>query len=220
MPSTPVQDDIELIIEERHGKGGGTPPPDGGDDGDRGSGRTPPPARRYYTGMAMGLVAIMMFFMALTSSYIVRRGFGNDWFQSPLPRILWLNTAILLVSSFTVERARRALSRGDSSAFRALWRITTGLGLLFLVGQLAAWWQLRAEGVYLPTNPASSFYYTLTGAHALHLLGGIAALVYVAAKHFERAKVTRAVAAEVASIYWHFMDGLWVFLMALLYLGR
>jgi cytochrome c oxidase subunit 3 len=219
MPGTPVQDDIELIIEHR-GKGGGTPPPAGGDDdGSGGGGARPLPARRYYTGMALGLVAIMMFFMALTSSYIVRKGFGNDWFQAPLPKILWVNTAILLVSSLTVERARRRLARGDYSGFRALWMLTMGLGALFLVGQLWAWRQFVAAGVYLAGNPASSFYYTLTGAHGIHLLGGIAALVYVAARHFDRAKVTRSVAAEVASIYWHFMDGLWIFLMALLYLG-
>jgi cytochrome c oxidase subunit 3 len=220
MPGTPVQDDIELIIEHR-GKGGGTPPRAGGDDdGSGGHGATPPPARRYYTGMALGLVAIMMFFMALTSSYIVRKGFGNDWFQAPLPKILWANTGILLVSSLTVERARRRLARGDGSGFRALWMLTMGLGALFLVGQVWAWRQLVAAGVYVASNPASSFYYTLTGAHGVHLLGGIAALVYVAVRHFDRAKVTRSVAAEVASIYWHFMDGLWVFLMALLYLGR
>jgi cytochrome c oxidase subunit 3 len=219
MPGTPVQDDIELIIEHR-GKGGGTPPPAGGDDdGSGGGGARPLPARRYYTGMALGLVAIMMFFMALTSSYIVRKGFGNDWFQAPLPKILWVNTAILLVSSLTVERARRRLARGDYSGYRALWMLTMGLGALFLVGQLWAWRQFVAAGVYLAGNPASSFYYTLTGAHGIHLLGGIAALVYVAVRHFDRAKVTRSVAAEVASIYWHFMDGLWVFLMALLYLG-
>jgi cytochrome c oxidase subunit III len=219
MPGTPVQDDIELIIEHR-GKGGGTPPPAGGDDdGSGGGGARPLPARRYYTGMALGLVAIMMFFMALTSSYIVRKGFGNDWFQAPLPRILWVNTAILLVSSLTVERARQRLARGDYSGYRALWMLTMGLGALFLVGQLWAWRQFVAAGVYLAGNPASSFYYTLTGAHGIHLLGGIAALVYVAVRHFDRAKVTRSVAAEVASIYWHFMDGLWVFLMALLYLG-
>jgi cytochrome c oxidase subunit 3 len=220
MPATPVRDDIALIIEHR-GQGGGNPPPAGGDDdGGSGRGAASPNARRYYTGMALGLVAIMMFFMSLTSAYIVRKGFGNDWFQPPLPKILWANTAILLASSMTVERARRRLAAGDGSGFRALWMLTMGLGALFVLGQILAWRQLAAAGVYVASNPASSFYYTLTAAHGVHLIGGIAALVYVAARHFERAQVTRAVAAEVASIYWHFMDGLWVFLMALLYLGR
>lgn len=220
MPGTPVLDDVELIIDDR-GKGGGTSPPAGGDD-DAGGGRgtTPPSARRYYTGISLGLVAILMFFMALASAYIVRKGFGNDWFQVPLPNILWANTGILLASSLTIELARRRLDNGDRSGFRTLWMVTTGFGALFLLGQLLAWRQLAAAGAYLSSNPASSFYYTLTAAHGVHLLGGIAALVYVAARHFERAKVTRAVAAEIASIYWHFMDGLWVFLMALLYLGR
>jgi cytochrome c oxidase subunit 3 len=219
MAGTSAVDDVQLILDDR-GKGGGNPPPAGGDDdGSRGRGHTPPSERRYYTGISLGLVAILMFFMALTSAYIVRKGFGNDWFQVPLPRILWANTGILLASSLTIERARRRLALGDRSGFQTFWMVTTGLGVLFLAGQLLAWRQLVAAGAYLASNPASSFYYTLTGAHGVHVLGGIVALVFVATRRFDRAQVTRAVAAEIASIYWHFMDGLWVFLLALLYLG-
>jgi len=90
----------------------------------------------------------------------------------------------------------------------------------FLIGQVVAWRQLVGEGIYLASNPASSFFYIFTGAHALHLLGGVGALLYVAWRDFERAQVTRAVAAEVTSYYWHFMDGLWLFLLVLLYLGK
>ncbi len=220
MSETPVLDDINILIEDR-GKGGGYPPPAaGGDDG--GGGRSPksPSPRRYYTGIALALVAILMFFMALTSAYIVRKGFGNDWFQVPLPKILWLNTAILLASSLTIERARRRLAQADLSGFRKLWMATTALGVLFLAGQLVAWRRLVAAGAYLASNPASSFFYILTAAHGVHLLGGIVALLCVAGWSFERAQISRSLAAEIASIYWHFMDGLWVFLIVLLYLGR
>jgi cytochrome c oxidase subunit 3 len=98
--------------------------------------------------------------------------------------------------------------------------LTTGLGIAFLVGQVVAWKQLATQGIYLATNPASSFFYIFTGAHALHLIGGVGALIYVACRNFDRANVTRTVAAEVASYYWHFMDALWLFLLALLYLGK
>ncbi len=219
MPRTPVLDDIEIIIGS--GKGSGAPPPAGGDD-DSGKRRGPqaPPSRRYYTGVMLALVAILMFFMALTSSYIVRKGLGGDWQPVPLPSVLWVNTGILLLSSLTIELARRYLARANSPRFRLWWAVTTALGLAFLAGQLLAWRRLAAAGVYLPTNPSSSFFYTLTAAHGAHLLGGIVALLYVAVRSFEKAQVTRAVAAEVASFYWHFMDGLWVFLLLLLYLGR
>jgi cytochrome c oxidase subunit 3 len=104
--------------------------------------------------------------------------------------------------------------------FKKLWMLTTGLGIAFLVGQVVAWKQLATQGIYLATNPASSFFYIFTGAHALHLIGGVGALIYVAWRNFDRANVTRTVAAEVASYYWHFMDALWLFLLALLYLGK
>lgn len=98
--------------------------------------------------------------------------------------------------------------------------MTTALGVAFLIGQIAAWRILLRQGIYLASNPASSFFYIFTGAHALHLVGGVAALLYVARRNFSRAQVTQSVAAEVTSYYWHFMDALWLFLLALLYLGR
>jgi cytochrome c oxidase subunit 3 len=178
------------------------------------------PARLYVTGLTMALAAILMFFMALTSAYVVRKGLGGDWRSLALPHVLWLNTLILLVSSATIERARRRLAGADLSGFRYWWGVTTTLGLLFLLGQLLAWRQLVQQGVYLASNPSSSFFYVLTAAHGLHLLGGIVALLAVGLRPWRRARMSRATAAELASIYWHFMDGLWVFLLLLLYLGR
>ncbi len=114
------------------GFGGGNPPrgnAGGGDDG-RGGGRSIP-RRAYITGITLAVAAIMMFFMALTSSYIVRKGTGTDWQAFGMPRVLWANTVILLLSSLTLEMARRQLARGVMSAFRNLWALTTGLGLAF-----------------------------------------------------------------------------------------
>jgi cytochrome c oxidase subunit 3 len=220
MPGTRVVDDIELIIEDIGGGGGPRPPAgDDGGDGDKRRRPGPPSPRRYYTAIALAIVSILMFFMALASAYIIRKA-GNDWVPVHLPAVLWANTLALLASSATMELARRRLATGNVRAFRTLWRITTGLGVLFLVGQIVAWRQLVLEGVYVSTNPASSFFYIFTAAHGLHLLGGVGALLYVLFRAFEKTKLSRVTAAEVTSYYWHFMDGLWVFLLALLYLGK
>jgi cytochrome c oxidase subunit 3 len=230
MPSTTAPPDIELIIEDIGGGGGRGKPPAGGDDGgDSGPGGkgggnrprpSPPSSRRYYTGMALGIVSILMFFMALASAFLVRRGTSLDWVPVRLPPVLLVNTLILLSSSLTLELARRRLGQTDLGGFRTLWSVTTGLGLLFLLGQLIAWRQLVSAGVFIASNPASSFFFIFTGLHALHLFGGVGALLYVALRKFELAKISRSVAAEITSYYWHFMDALWVFLLALLYLGR
>jgi cytochrome c oxidase subunit 3 len=216
VPGT-VTDDIE-IIHSGGGGGNGKGLGPGGGGGGGADGAPAMPQRVYVTGMTIALAGILMFFMALTSAYIVRKGLSSDWRQLVLPRVLWLNTAILLVSSATIARARQRLSAADAPGFRYWWGVTTALGLLFLGGQLIAWRQLAAEGVYLASNPSSSFFYVLTAAHGAHLLGGIIALLAVMVRATR--KLTKATAAEVVSIYWHFMDGLWVFLLLLLYLGR
>lgn len=223
MPSTPDIQDIPLIIETVRGGGGhGKPPAErrgGGDDkGPGSSGRASP--KRYYTGIAVAIVSILMFFMALASAFVVRRGTGSDWIAFHFPPLVWVNTAILLTSSITLESARRRLVADESQAFRKWWTITTFLGVLFLAGQVVAWSQLAKQGVYLASNPASSFFYIFTGAHAVHVLGGVAALLFVALRNFDRSKVSPMTAVRVTSYYWHFLDALWIFLAAVLYLGR
>ena len=222
MPGTSVGHDIELIIEKVADNGGGITPPSNGNGGDDDGKRPPkrrPSPRRYYTGIALGIVSVLMFFMALASAYLVRRG-SADWVPVRVPMLMWFNTAVLLVSSGTIEMARKRLGLLDVVGFTRLWGLTTVLGVVFLIGQVVAWRQLVGEGIYLASNPASSIFYIFTGAHALHVIGGVGALLYVAWRNFERAQVTRVVAAEVASYYWHFMDALWLFLLALLYLGK
>lgn len=226
MPAATSTKEIELIIERAGGGGGGNPPPAGGNGGGDGGGngngkpKREPTANRYYTGIAIGIVSILMFFMALAGAFLVRKGSSGDWVAVHIPRLVWFNTALLLLSSGTLEMARKWLAKDDAAGFKNLWLITTILGVAFLIGQVVAWRQLAGQGIYLATNPASSFFYIFTGAHALHLLGGVAALIYVAGHNYNTAEITRSVAAEVASYYWHFMDALWLFLLALLYLGR
>jgi cytochrome c oxidase subunit 3 len=180
---------------------------------------SPPPAS---TGVWVIVYAITMTFAALTSAMIVRKGASLDWRSFTLPSILYLDTALLLGSSVTLEIARRRVARfmggmvipGESPA-RWLY-ITLGLGLLFVTGQYVAWAQLRQEGLYLATNPSSSFFYVLTVAHALHILGGIIGLGYVIRK-LDKSELRRST-LDAASRYWHFVDVLWVYLLLLLWM--
>ena len=224
MLGTNTVPDIELIIEDsKGGRGGGQPPAggDGGDDGDDGKRRRKesPSPRRFSTAITIGMISILMFFMALASAFLVLRHSSEEWVTVHLPWILWVNTLILLGSSFTLERARSRLSLRDMLGFRKLWFATTLMGFVFVGGQLVAWRQLVAQGVYIASNQGSSFFYIFTGAHAIHLLGGVATLLFVALHNFEKSQISVSAAAEITSYYWHFMDGLWIFLFVLLYLG-
>jgi cytochrome c oxidase subunit III len=223
LPSTIITEEIELIHSGK-GPGGGNFSGDGGNGGDDGngsaaSGASRVPQRAYVTGMFIALAGILMFFMAFVSAYIVRKGMpGSAWIPLQVPRILWLNTFVLIASSLTLGRASNRFNAHDQDGFRHWWATTTLLGILFVAGQILAWRQLAAQGIFLATNPSSSFFYVFTAAHGVHLLGGILALLYVQFRATR--KVSRGTAIEVVSMYWHFMDGLWVFLFLLLYLGR
>jgi cytochrome c oxidase subunit 3 len=219
LPGATITEDLEIL------HAGGGPPAgrgaDGGDSrGDFGSFYARE-RRMYLTGVSVALAGILMFFMALASSYIVRKGTGTDWQPIEMPGILWVNTAVLVASSVTVEVARRKLAQGGGvSEFRNWWAITTALGMLFLGGQIVAWRELADQGLFLATNPSSSFFYVLTASHGAHLLIGVLALLYVALRTGQAAWRRRAIAAEGIAIYWHFLDGLWVFLLLLLNFGR
>lgn len=169
------------------------------------------PRRAYITATAIALAGILMFFAALISASVVRKGSpSGDWRSLTIPRILWLNTTILLTSSLALAHARSRFILRDQRGFRHWWRITAILGAFFMVGQWIAWRQLASAGVYLATNPASSFFYTLTAAHALHVAAGLIALLFVA---FRKPRgMSFEIAIDVLSLYWHFMDAVWIFL--------
>jgi len=203
--------------------------------------------RRYRIGMFFALTAVVMLFVSFTSAYIVRQGVGTwsdasaryvtDWQPISLPPILWINTVILLLSSFTLAMAQRTLSRKLKAAPRGgtltmpepllivdgqrsiPWLgITVVLGAGFLVGQLLAWEQLRHLGIFVSTNPSSSFFYVLTGVHGLHLLGGIGALATVLVRTWQGRYTADAHAGVTnCAAYWHFMDLLWLYLLVLLF---
>jgi cytochrome c oxidase subunit 3 len=216
-----------------NGSRGGPQPPNGGDGSHRAFRDSTP--QQYRIGMWLALSAIMMMFAALSSAYVFRSTRAQQGWQAfSVPAMLWVSTALILASSATFEVARRALRRGAREAFRRWLVISLGLGFGFLAAQLLAWRGLVGQGIYLATNPHSSFFYLLTGLHALHLVGGIAGLSYLTLRARRRGAATAAAAGahggdaavkerayvDAIGLYWHFMDGLWVYLFALLFLWR
>ena len=198
------------------GPGGGVfdlPPGTGGSGG---PGAFPNAQRRYYTGMMVGLAGILMLFTGFTSAFLVRRGLGDDWQSIPLPTLVWVNALVLLLSSGCLEMARKRVHK--IASLQKWWLAATILGVAFLVGQVVVWNQLWNAGLFLGTNPSSSFFYVLTAAHGIHLLGGVIALLVLTGRLWKG--LLHQIHADVMALYWHFMDGLWVFLLLLFVIAR
>jgi cytochrome c oxidase subunit 3 len=172
------------------------------------------------SGIWVGIFAITMSFMAFSSALFVREG-SLDWGHLVLPSILYLNTLVLLASSGTFELSRRHLElhtggRVGSSEAGILWLgATLALGVAFCVGQYFAWQDLRGQGIYLATNPNSSFFYVLTFIHMLHVTAGIFAFVYLLGRLVLGNGLLRRSFFDNTAIYWHFMGVLWVYLLLL-----
>jgi cytochrome c oxidase subunit 3 len=198
------------------------PPPadagwDGGGGGSEGRGAD---RRACFIALFVGLAACVMVFAPMTIAFMVRRNLSdlNDWVSMHKPPILLWNTGMLLLSSVLLDRSRRALKAGDRSHFNLWWTAATGLGFLFLAGQAYAWYQLKQAGIFIASNPADSFFYVFTATHALHVVGGLSALVYVDVQAWRlRLGPAKRTTIDIAAVFWHFLDGLWLFLMVLLY---
>jgi len=179
------------------------------------------PASASRAGIYAALASITMLFLSLALIFSWRKHAGVNWVRTPLPPVLYLNTMVLLASSGTLQLARRALSLDRAAAFRRWLYVTLGLGLVFLAGQWTAWREMLAAGFYMTGNPSSALFYVVTGAHALHLLGGLGALLYLTIRAREiRWGLRRRTTVEVTGIYWHFMDALWLCLLGLLLVLR
>jgi cytochrome c oxidase subunit 3 len=197
-----------MLVESAWDNGGGS----GGSGG-------PGDARgASFIGLYVLLAASVMVFVAFSGAFVFRRGLSGDWASMPKPPILFLNTAILLASSLALEVARRALKAGLRLKFNAWWSAGAVLGVVFLFGQALAWQRLKDLGIYMATSPSSSFFYLLTASHAFHLVGGVAALIYVAVESLRVSQgPARRTVIDISAIFWHFLDGLWVYLMVLFY---
>jgi cytochrome c oxidase subunit III len=236
-PGTPVS---------RIGGGGDIPnPPTGGDGSDHSQESNYPNygarLRRARLGLICAIATVSMVFVSLTSAYVVRQGlptfdgatnsYVRDWGVVQLPWVLlFVNTALLLISSVTMEFARRDITRrtalapvrsipgislGDEGRFPWL-GLTVLLGLGFLIGQWLAWGELKARGFFVNTNPNSSFVYLLTAAHAVHLTGGVIALLWAGYTSLRHKPVeAQRIAIDVTAWYWHFMAVLWIYVFAL-----
>ena len=167
-------------------------------------------------GLWAFLGTLTMLFIGFTSAYVVRRA-AADWRPLAAPPLLWLNTAALLASSLALQTARGRLREWDLPGARA-WVGATGLlGVAFVAGQLGVWRVLRAQGIYLVTNPHSSFFYLLTGLHAVHFLGGLVWFAVVLARLRRLTLTPGEDGLGLFATYWHFLGGLWVYLFLLLF---
>ena len=196
--------------------------------------------RRARLGLVVGLTGIVMIFISFSSAYVVRQGLPtldprtntllHDWFPVPLPRLLLLNTVVLLISSVTMELARRQAARRALAQFSSVSGVAAGakeeiswlaltvvLGLSFLTGQWMVWRELAAGGFYLGSSPSSSFVYLLTGMHGVHLFGGVVALLAAGvASVLGRRADSQSIVVDVTGWYWHFMAALWIYILCLL----
>lgn len=239
-------------IDENDG-GHGRRPPNGrdlkrtGGGGDNDNGNESPghhrrPGERlttYRLGLFFALGAVFMFFVGIVSVFFVSQTGGhfdaynryiNAWLPTTIPPILWLNTAVLLISSVTVEIARRHMFHeidameewfglGKPTSRRALpWLLATlFLGSLFLAGQMLAWHQLAVEGTFFHTNISSHSFYIITYAHAFHLTVGVAGLlVALIGLYVFKAVENRQIMVDCVAWYWHSMGALWLCLFLLL----
>jgi len=197
--------------------------------------------RRARLGLLVGLTGIAMIFISFSSAYVVRQGLPtldprtnlllHDWFPVPLPRLLLVNTGVLLISTFTVELARRQAARKAALAQHASvpgvsvdadekvsWlALTAVLGLSFLAAQWMVWRELAASGFYVSSSPSSSFVYLLTGMHGVHLFGGVVAMLTAGVGCvLRRPADSQFIVVDVTAWYWHFMALLWVYILCLL----
>ncbi|TPO05651.1 cytochrome c oxidase subunit 3 [Mesorhizobium sp. B1-1-5] len=167
-------------------------------------------------GLGVFLAVVGCLFSLFTSAYFMRMGL-SDWRPLPLPRLLWLNTGVLALSSVALQCAVVATRRGQVDMVR-LGLATAGLtALAFLAGQLIAWQQLTEDGYLLASNPANSFFYLITAMHGLHILGGLVGLGRTSAGAWNGMRRERLrLSVELCAMYWHFLLFVWLCIFAVL----
>jgi cytochrome c oxidase subunit III len=166
----------------------------------------------------VAIASILMMFGGLTSAYIVKRNQAN-WQTFDLPIAFWISTAIVICSSITMMLALRSFKERQMSQYRMLMIATMVLGVAFIALQIIGFQQLWAKGITLQGNVSYSFLYIIVGLHALHVVGGVIALIVMSLMAFSSTKrVYTSVPLEIMSTYWHFVDILWLYLLVFLLL--
>lgn len=163
--------------------------------------------------VAMG--SMVMMFAGLTSAYIVKKN-QSSWLEFNLPMVFWYSTAVILVSSFTIQMAFQAHKAGEIGKYRTMITLTALLGMAFLVMQIMGFLDLEANNIALTgsrSNSAASFLLVITGLHMLHVLGGVVAILYIFIRAYNPSKKAEtSLPVELAATYWHFVDVLWIYL--------
>jgi cytochrome c oxidase subunit III len=161
----------------------------------------------------VAIASIVMMFAGLTSAYLVKSGQAN-WIEVETPSVFWYSTAVLLLSSISIQGAKRAMKQREMGQYRALLLATLVLGLIFVVLQWIGFKWLWSHGVRFEGAGAGQFLYIIFGLHALHVLGGIVALSVMLARQFiGTTRNYNATGADIISTYWHFVDLLWIYLL-------
>jgi cytochrome c oxidase subunit 3 len=175
----------------------------------------------YRIAVIATLAFVTVTFSALALVFVLRSRVPMNWRHIILPPILWFDTVVLIGSSITYEIGHRRLVENNQRAFYRWIGITTALGALFLLGQVAAWWQILASGQLVENNPHSTFFFLFSGMHGIHIIVGLAGLGALLYRTREPASGPRwqmntRVLANAVALFWHYLDGLWVVLFALL----
>jgi len=170
--------------------------------------------------MWLFIVTVVMLFAAFTSAYIVRKAEGN-WLEFELPSILWANSVVIILSSFSMQWAYFAAKKDNFNTLKIAVSLTAVLGSFFIVGQFMAWSELVQNSVFFVGNPAGSFLYVITGMHGLHLISGIIFLSIVLYSSFRYKVHSKNLARiEMCVTYWHFLGVLWLYLFIFLLLNH
>jgi cytochrome c oxidase subunit 3 len=157
--------------------------------------------------------SIVMMFAGLTSAFIVKSN-QADWKQVVMPKIFWLSTAAIVLSSLTIQLSVRSFKQREMRQYRILLSATLLLGILFIAFQWIGFNQLWSQDIRFKGAGAGQFLYVIFGLHALHVVGGVIVLLIILLKALTgRKKVYSSVPVEVAATYWHFVDLLWIYLM-------
>jgi cytochrome c oxidase subunit 3 len=166
------------------------------------------------------MVSVVMVFAGLTSAYIVRQSEGN-WLEYDLPEIFWVTSCIALLSSITLHWAYYSAKKDNFGNLKTGMVLTVLLGIAFLVGQWYSWVAMVDREVFFVGNPSGSFLYVFTGLHAVHLISGVIFLIIVLISTFRLKVHSRALnTMEMATTYWHFLGGLWIYLFMFLLLNH